>query len=155
MRGHNFRILIDLLAANAGIAQPQCVFVLLLGIPCCLTTLLQERGRLVRVAGMTGAFSLYLDWSMWVILLVLVIVAPSKSTIYKTTNNQYVNTTIEAQTPERRRLAARTSPTNNVDHRPLTASKNWSNLVATYDGMVSTVNFLFMSDWGCLHLWLE
>ena len=62
--GFTFHVLVATAAANTGIGQPLCQHVLRVGIPWCLATFLQERGRLVCKDGMTGTFAMCSSWSM-------------------------------------------------------------------------------------------
>ena len=100
VEGHTFRVLVATTAANIGIDQPLCVYVLRVGIPRCITTLLQERGRLVRKDGMTGTFALISSWDRWILLLLSVMV-PEASGPGEIPDHSYDNSSIDSQTPER------------------------------------------------------
>ena len=65
----NPRVLVATAAANTGIDAPRLVWVLRVGIPRCLITLIQERGRNAREAGLHGMFVIITDWLMFVYLL--------------------------------------------------------------------------------------
>ena len=77
MRNYNPRVLVATAAANTGIDQEKVDYVIRVGLPRCIITLLQERGRNARVAGMRGFFGVFTDWSLFV-RLVLSILMPTK-----------------------------------------------------------------------------
>ena len=73
MGGYRPRVLVATAAANTGIDQPKLVWVLRVGFPRCLSTLLQERGRNARLASLAGMFAVFTNWKMFVKLLLCVL----------------------------------------------------------------------------------
>ena len=93
MRGYKPHCLVATAAANTGIDQPKCVYVLHVGIPRCIVELLQERGRLVRVDGMSGSFVIYCDWYTFIKLLVSIL-RPRQAKTAEVYDHEFVNSAI-------------------------------------------------------------
>ena len=72
----NPRALVATAAANTGIDAPRLVWVLRVGMPRCLITLLQERGRNAREVGMTGMYVVLADWVMFAYLVLSILKKP-------------------------------------------------------------------------------
>ena len=70
----NPRVLAATAAANTGIDQEQLDFVVRVGLPRCIITALQERGRNARVAGMIGCFAVFTSWTLFVKLILTTLV---------------------------------------------------------------------------------
>ena len=90
--------------------------------PWCLTTFLQERGRLVRKDEMTGNFAIIPSYLIWLILVLSVMVPPSKNL---------------GPVPDQ--LC------------PLILVEHTANSLQSVADLVGVVNVLFMLAWGCLH----
>ena len=60
------RVLVATAAANTGIDQEMLDFVLRVGLPRCIITALQERGRNARKEGMFGFFIVYTSWLLFI-----------------------------------------------------------------------------------------
>ena len=58
---------------------------------------------------------------------------------------------ITARTQEKRR-ELQADEDDATLRRPLTKDQNRENIVCAYDDLMDVVNFLFMPDWGCVHL---
>jgi superfamily II DNA or RNA helicase len=152
--GIRFRVLVATAAANTGIDQPLCVRVVRLGLPRCPTTLLQERGRLVRKDGMHGNFTLHSCWQSWIILLVSVM-GTSRPGTNEIADHSYANSVIDSRSPMRQRDQAATMAEPERQTRPLTPEERSANTVRHFNDIIDVVNLLFMPAWGCLHLRFE
>ena len=157
MRGHRFRVLVATPAANTGLDQPCTTLVTRYGLPRDTTTLLQEKGRLVRRAGMSGDFVLYTDWAQWLFLVV-----SSLSTMSSSDKNEssyaFSNSVIESRSPDKRqgRAAPKTTvPPRERNPRPLTSAEKKALRAEAYDDVRAVVELLFLPDWGCVHLRCE
>ena len=125
------------------------------GVPCCLITLLQEQGRDTRVSRMVGMFAIFTDWKLFVKLLLFILFPPTNTASNKITDHECVNLAIASQTPERHRVAASSWMEVNVEKCPLTNSQKQDNIVVAYNNLIDTMNFLFIPNWGCVHLQAE
>jgi hypothetical protein len=97
--GHTFCVLVVTAAANTGIDQPLCLYVLHVGLPHCPTTLLQEHGRLVQKEGMTGTFLLHsCCGGGWVCLVGSALHGNVEAT-EEVPDHSYINLVIESQSP--------------------------------------------------------
>ena len=95
------RILLATAAANTGIDQESLDFVIRVGLPRCLTTLLQERGRNARILGMLGCYIVFTNWSLFIKLL-LTILIPKDNNDSDPAEATSVNTFILSKSPEKR-----------------------------------------------------
>lgn len=122
-----------------------------MGIPRCIITLLQERGRNARLIGQTGMFVIFTDWRLFTKLLVSVLLPPPANKSVEHSDVDYVNTMIESQSPDKRGTR-QPPPASTSQLRPLTREQQRENVVNAYEDYMETINFLFMPGWGCLHL---
>ena len=70
----NPRVLTAIAAANTGIDQEQLDFVVRVGMPWCITTSLQERGRNARKSGMIECVAVFTSWILFVKFLLTILV---------------------------------------------------------------------------------
>ena len=61
----NPRVLVATAAANTGTDAPDLIWILRVGIPHCLLTILQEHERNAREVRRTGMFVVLTDWTMF------------------------------------------------------------------------------------------
>ena len=153
----NPRVLVATAAANTGIDAPQLVWVLRVGIPRCLITLIQERGRNAREAGLRGMFVILTDWSMFVFLLLSVLATPNSSDGDEIHDHFFVNSMITSQSPEKRRQRAEVETEQDaaVPKKPLNAGEKRQNRRNALDDLLDTLNLLFLPELGCVHLRCE
>ena len=153
----NPRVLVATAAANTGIDAPRLLRVLRVGIPRCLVTLIQERGRNAREAGLTGMFVVITDWSMFVFLLLSILINPSPSDTEEIHDHFFANSMIKSQTPKRHRNNAQETSTPGCPSvkKPLTTAEKRQNRRNALDDLVDTINLLFLPHQGCIHLRCE
>jgi superfamily II DNA/RNA helicase len=149
--GYNPRTLVATTAANTGIDQARLLWVLRVGIPRCIVTLLQERDRNARLLGQLGMIVVFIDWHLFVKLLISILLPPAKPTSHEHDDVDYVNTMIESQSPEKRATRPTVTPST-TRKRPLTRAQRRDNIINSYNDYIDSINFLFMPGWGCLHL---
>mmetsp|Transcript_13705 Transcript_13705/g.23331 ORF Transcript_13705/g.23331 Transcript_13705/m.23331 type:complete len:196 (+) Transcript_13705:212-799(+) len=97
MRNFRPRVLVATSAANTGIDQVLVKWVLTVGLPRCLTTLLQEHDH----NRFAGIYLIMTDWKMFVRLL-LSILLPNSNLSDGVEEHKYCNSMIMARTPEKR-----------------------------------------------------
>ena len=139
------RVLVATAAANTGIDQEMLDFVLRVGLPRCIITALQERGRNARKEGMVGYFVVYTSWLLFIKLMSQVIVegAPEASE-----GGQSINTMIRAFSPLKR--AVPNTPSH--PRRPLTKEQKHDNMVEAYNDLIDVVSLYFLPGLGCVHM---
>ena len=93
MANYDCRALVGTAAVNTGINNKHLQLVNRFGIPRCVPTSLQERGRNARVAGMIGAYVILTNWKMF-ITLALYILEPDKNPTEQPTEYVGVNSAI-------------------------------------------------------------
>ena len=98
MEGLNPRAFVATTAANTCIAQPHCNWVLTIGVPCCVTTLLQKRGR----HRFDGMYIVMTDWKLFMKLLLSVVLPPMKPKSDEMHDHDYINTMIKSKSPDKR-----------------------------------------------------
>ena len=101
IKDRTFRVLVATSAANMGIDQPLCVYVLRVGLPRCPTTLIQERGHLVQNEGMTGTFLITSCWGHSLILMISVL-SSTLSATEEVPDHIYASLVIESHHPRDR-----------------------------------------------------
>ena len=94
-------ILIATAAANTGIDKDNIEMVIRKGVPRDVITLLQERGRNARQAGMNGAYFVYTTWP-WFVTLLLSMMIPLKAKSNKNNESDGVNSANVSRSPEAR-----------------------------------------------------
>ena len=121
------RLLVATAAANTGIDQVHLVHVLRVGLPRCITTMLQERGRNARWIGMHGLFAVFTNWAMFVKLLLSILLPPEVES-EEVADHDYINSVITARSPDTR--GEREKQTSQVRLRAaLTAYERHDNIV--------------------------
>lgn len=83
-------------AKNTGIDAPKLIWVLRLGIPHCLITLLQERGRNALEVRTTGMFIVLADWIMFAYLVIHILTKPPRGDDEEIHDHFFVNLMIGA-----------------------------------------------------------
>ena len=149
MDDYHPRVLVATAAANTGIDQVLVKWVLTVGIPRCLTTLLQERGR----NRAEGLYLVLTDWKLFIKLL-LSILAPKKGSVEEEQAHDYANSMIMTRSPEKRGPASATDPPP-VTFAPLSNAAKHAVIVGAYNDLIDVVNFLFLPGLGCIHLRAE
>ena len=117
LRGHRFRVLVATSAANTGIDQPRTTLVTRYGLPRDATTLLQEKGRLVRKPGMIGRFDIYTDWVSWIILVISTL-TPLANQSEDNEDCAYVNSSIESRSLDKGSKAVDKNATVSEEQEP-------------------------------------
>ena len=97
MKDYHPRVLVATAAANTGIDQVLVKWVLSVGLPRCLTTLMQERGR----NRSQGLYLVLTDWKLFIKLLLLIVV-PYKLDTTETPVHAFANSMIMSRSPEKR-----------------------------------------------------
>ena len=153
----NPRVLVATAAANTGIDAPQLVWVLRVGIPRCLITLIRERGRNAREAGLEGMFVILTDWAMFVYLLLSVLQTPDSGDGDEIHDHFFVNSMITSQTPEKRRQRKELDEEEQAStpKKPLSAGDKRQNRRNALEDILDTLHLLFLPEQGCVHLRCE
>ena len=153
----NPRVLVATAAANTGIDAPNLIWVLRVGIPRCLITLLQERGRNARELHTTGMYVVLTDWTIFAYLVLSILKNPPAGEGDEIHDHFFVNSMIGSQTPEKRRATAESqrkekekSPT-----APLSEANKAENVRIALDDLIDTLHLLFLPAHGCIHLRCE
>ena len=73
MKHFDPRVLVATAAANTGIEQALLVYVVRIGLPRCIVTMLQERVRNSRIPVLCGSFAVFKSWPLFVTLLLTVL----------------------------------------------------------------------------------
>ena len=97
MKDYNPRVLVATAAANTGIDQVLVKWVLTVGLPRCLTALLQERGRNCA----EGLYLIMTDQKLF-IKLILSILAPHQTSDSEEKEHSFANSMIMSRSPEKR-----------------------------------------------------
>ena len=139
-------VLVATAAANTGIDQIQLVHVLRIGLPRCITTMLQERGRNARRIEMQGLFAVFTNRPMFVKLLLSILLPPEVES-EEVADHEYINSVITTRSPDTRgkrenkilqgRLCA-----------ALMADERHNNIVQGYTDFVDIVHFFSCRTWG-------
>ena len=145
MPGTNPQVLCATAAANTGVDQERLDWVLRIGLPRCILTLLQERGRNARKLGMKGMFQLFTSWKLFVALL-LSILAPRNQDHVEPEDGGSVNTMIRALSP----MKGRKSSTNKYNC-PLSSVQKHNNTVAAHNSLMDVLKLCFLPGLGCIH----
>ncbi len=93
MKNFDPRVLVATAAANTGIDNERVDYVLRVGLPRCIITLLQERGRNVRNESMVGLFAVFTDWTLF-IQLILSILLPTSKKVTMVKEHNFANSMI-------------------------------------------------------------
>jgi hypothetical protein len=139
------RILLATAAANTGIDQELLDFVIRVGLPRCLTTLLQERGRNARRLGMFGRYIVFTNWALFIKLLITILI-PRTNNDAEPTEAVSVNTFITSKSPEKRKRT-----TANQERCPLNATQKHNNVVQAFGDLLEVLSFYFLPGLGCAH----
>mmetsp|Transcript_13120 Transcript_13120/g.28340 ORF Transcript_13120/g.28340 Transcript_13120/m.28340 type:complete len:306 (-) Transcript_13120:172-1089(-) len=98
MQNYNPFMLFTTAAASTGIDQTLVEWVMTVGLPRCLTTLLQECGR----NRSEGLYLIVTDWKLFIKLLLTILVPlPKQSQTEELPDYEYMNTMIATKTPEK------------------------------------------------------
>jgi hypothetical protein len=92
-------VLLSTATSNTGIDQVLLVHVLRVRLPCCVTTMIKERGNDAPQKGMQVLFVALTNRSMFVKLLLTILLLPQLET-EKPLDHKFVNLTIMACSPE-------------------------------------------------------
>ena len=144
----NPRVLAATAAANTGIDQEQLDFVVRVGLPRCIITALQERGRNARVAGMIGCFAVFTSWTLFV-KLILTTLVPIVGVDAEANEFLGTNSMITSRSPEKRKLRQRTIPA--TSKRPLSSSEKRDNIIGAYNDIIDVLHLYFLPGFGCIH----
>ena len=144
----NPRVLAATAAANTGIDQEQLDFVVRVGLPRCIITALQERGRNARVAGMIGCFAVFTSWTLFV-KLILTTLVPIVGADEEANEFLGTNSMITSRSPEKRKLRQRTIPA--TSKRPLSSSEKRANVIGAYNDIIDVLHLYFLPGFGCIH----
>ena len=149
MSNFNPRVLVFTAAANTGIDNKRVDYVLRVGLPRCLITLLQERGRNARVAGMKGLFAVFTDWKLFMRLL-MSIIAPNSSKPDEVQDHNFANSMISSKSPLRK-MQAPNRGESNESRSPLTKKQIQQNMTTAYNDLIDVVHLYFLPGFGCVH----
>ena len=150
MKDYFCRILLATAAANTGIDQEFLDFVIRVGLPRCLTTLLQERGRNARRMGMVGRYIVFSSWILFLKLLLTILIPRNNNNDAEPTEAVSVNTFITSRSPDKRQ-----STTANRDRCPLTATQKYNNIVSAFNDLIKVLSIYFLPGLGCVHCRVE
>ena len=126
VEGHTFLALVVTAVSNTGIYQTLCTHTLQVGLTRCLTTLLQERGRLVRKEGKRETFTLASSFPMS-LLLVLSVMSPLKDLI-DVLDHFFATPVINSRSVERQHTFAESNRPTVDQLRLLTQEENTANI---------------------------
>ena len=143
------RILVATAAANTGIEQALLTYVLRVGIPRCIVTFLQERGRNSRTPGLRGLFAIYSNWSLFVKLL-LTVLLPRDSGSDEIPEHDFVNSTVTARSPEKRNADGKGTSEKRL-RCPLTDDDRRNNIDRAHQDLIEMTRLFFLPALGCIH----
>ena len=146
MPDYDPRALIGTAAVNTGMDNICLERVDRFGFPRCPSTLLQERGRNARMAGMSGAFTIYTNWIMFV-KLVLSILATLNKEKYEPSECDGVNLVIPSKSPDRIVPVVRKQRMT----CPLTRAQKERNRTMAHHDMIDVLNLSCLPGLGCIH----
>ena len=136
MKDYHLCVLVATAAANTGIDQVLVKWVLSVGLPRCLTTLMQERGR----NRSQGLYLVLTDWKLFIKLL-LSIVVPHELDAEETPVHAFANSMIMSRSPEKRNNQTRDDIPATL--APQTTAEKRYATVQAYTDLIDVVNFLF------------
>ena len=151
MKDYSPRVLMATAAANTGIDQALVKWVLTVGLPRCLTTLMQERGR----NRAEGLYLILTDWKLFIKLLLSTVTPYNTNSSGDQQEHDYINSMIMSRSPEKRNNEIGESPATLAPVAPLNLSQKRAVTVQAYEDIIDVVNFLFLPGLGCIHLRAE
>ena len=131
------------------------VYVLRIGLPRRITMMLQERGRCSHAPGVLGLFVMFVEWTLFIFVLITVVLPLESSTSDELPDYAYAGSMIEACTPERRAAAVESNKHTHTQRAPLSAAQRHNNIVDEYNDLIDMLHFTFLPGYGCIHLRLE
>ena len=153
MKDFVVNILIATAAANTGIDKDNTEIVIRKGVPRDVITLLQERGRNARQAGMNGAYFVYTTWP-WFVTLLLSMALPLKAPSNDNNESDGINSANVSRSPQARALRANKElPLTHFS--PLSSTEIYNNVVQSYDDVIDILNLKCLPDLGCVHTRIE
>ena len=145
-------VLIATPAANTGFDQTLVCWVLSVGLPRCMTSLLQERGRNRNA----GKYVVMTNWVMFVKLLLSILIPPSaRNDSGELRDVQYINTMLKTKSPDKRDQDASGTKVTAQQTSHLSQTKKQDLIASALKDLVDVTNYLFLPDLGCIHLRAE
>jgi len=150
---YNPRVFTATTATNTGIDRERLDCVLRIGLPRCIITASQERGRNCRKEGMKGLFSVYTDWKLLLKLLLTMLLPVSIDANHDIGEFLGINSAVGALSPEK--IRERSVQEKRKAKYPLTPEEVRANNINAYNNLIDTVNLYFLPDLGCIHCHME
>ena len=94
------------------------------------------------------------DWKLFIKLLLSIVVPPQKTSSNEMHDYEYVNSVIASKTPGKNTKAntSKSGNRSNSAQLPLNAIQRRDNIVRCYNDLIDVINFLSLSNLGCIHL---
>ena len=152
LRRYYPRVLVATPAANTGIEQMLVVYVLRVGLPRSITMMLQERGRCLRNPVVLSYFVLFVDWSLFIFVLITVVLPVENNSSDELSDYTYAGSMIDARTPARICTTSNTTNPTSTQRAPLSSAQQQNNIVEGYNDLLDILHLKFLPGYGCIHL---